>query len=146
VTDCLTIDAESFFLTCLQGYYRRRGEGATNVGGNAMRSLLLILSLSVFANAAIGDEVKPERIQVAPITSAAQLDAYLKVPGSTPLDTLSQQSKQRFLASLTFSSKGLSSYRITDIERELTARQAYEIASLFGVQESISKLHFSRTH
>jgi hypothetical protein len=110
-----------------------------------IRRFVLSLCLCMSASIALADDSTPEKIRVAPITSAAQLEAYLQVPGRSPLDALSPRSRQRFIESLTFSSSGLSTYRYSDIERELTPREAYALVSLFGVQESLATLHFHKT-
>lgn len=76
----------------------------------------------------------------APVHSAADLNSYLAAtPASrSPLNALSPAARQRFIASLKFNQNGLTSYSYQDLETELTARQAYAILSLFGVQRSTS--------
>ena len=111
-----------------------------------MRNSLLALWLSCVSAAsfAASPPDAPDVIRVAPIRTAEQLQAFLQQTGRTPLDALSSESKKRFIASLRFSDKGLSTYRFDDIERELTRQEAYALTSLFDVQESVAKLHFDK--
>lgn len=76
------------------------------------------------------------------IRSQSDLSFYLQhTAGSlSPLDRLSVQGRQRFLASLTFSDKGLSSFRYGDLRAELTASQIYQVLSLFGAQQHTSAI------
>lgn len=81
----------------------------------------------------------------APIKSAADLQRYLSAePSASPFRALSPDAKDRFIASLRFSDQGLSTYSATDLKAQLSASQAYEILSLFGVQEGITLLHGAR--
>jgi hypothetical protein len=58
------------------------------------------------------------------ITSQSQLNSYLaSVPGNSPLNLLPAAARSRFLASLTFNSRGLTTYRYDDLVGDLTASQ-----------------------
>jgi hypothetical protein len=111
-----------------------------------MRIAFFALVLCSAISTAVGGEVSSnfDSIRVARIETAAQFEQYLHQASRTPLDALSTEAKQRFIASLRFSSKGLSTYRFDDIEHELTRREAYALTSLFGVEESVSRLHFDK--
>lgn len=56
------------------------------------------------------------------------------------LDKLSPKARARFLASLTFSDKGLSGFDYTVLVDELTATEIYRILELFGQQHITSML------
>lgn len=56
------------------------------------------------------------------------------------IDKLSPKSRARFLASLTFSDKGLSGFDYTVLVDELTATEIYSILELFGQQHVTSML------
>src|ERR1700761_46347 len=74
-------------------------------------------------------------LQFAPIHSMLDVNKSLtaKVTG-TPLDKLSPGAKQRFLNSLTFNANGITGFNYSDLERELSASDVYQVLSLFGVQ------------
>jgi hypothetical protein len=69
------------------------------------------------------------------IASSSQLNDYLRLSprGATPFDALSPLARRRFLSSLTFNERGLTSFEYVDL-RELTASQAYSILKLFGLE------------
>lgn len=73
----------------------------------------------------------------APIRSEAQLQTYLAAHplGTSPLDVLSLEARQRFLASLEFNRKGLATFEYGDLQNELSPTQIYAILALFGVQK-----------
>ena len=74
----------------------------------------------------------------APIHTGAQLDEYMHAMGSSsPLSALSAPALERFVASLRFNESGLVSFRYSDIESELSARQAYRLLALFGAQRTL---------
>lgn len=77
-------------------------------------------------------------MQLAPIKSVDSLNDYLanQKPGDSPLDKLSPGAKERFISSLKFNSKGLTEYRYSELETELSPTEIYQILSLFGVQSS----------
>ena len=74
----------------------------------------------------------------APIHSESDLAKYDEITdvSQNPLNSLSQAAKGRFLKSLIFNEKGLSSFGEADLKTELSASQVYRILSLFGVQSS----------
>lgn len=87
----------------------------------------------------IGARERELDFQLAPIKSAADLYNYLNANRQTklsPLHILSPGAQQRFVQSLVFTEEGLASFDYRDIRSELTATQAYELLSLFGVQRS----------
>lgn len=59
------------------------------------------------------------------------LDAFRK---------LRSQAQAEFISSLVFSDKGLASYNFKVIEDSLSVTEAYELLSLFGVQDTIRHL------
>jgi hypothetical protein len=84
-------------------------------------------------------------LALAPIKSRAKLETYLKntPPSRNPLDRLSSSAKKRFLKSLRFNEKGLTSFSYADLEG-LTATEIYRILSLFGVQSDTSAIKSAR--
>lgn len=75
----------------------------------------------------------------APVRSLKDLKAHLLLQGnSSPLALLPEQKKQEFIDQLTFNENGLTGYRYSILEKELTPSQIYTILSLFGVQRHIS--------
>lgn len=90
-------------------------------------------------------EQKALRLRTAPIHSAALLREYLaKEDASSPLNLLSPAAKKRFVESLRFNEKGVTSFTYSDIEAELSASQAYRLLSLFGLESTISSMHKMR--
>ncbi|WP_240095645.1 hypothetical protein [Thermomonas flagellata] len=77
-------------------------------------------------------------VSLAPIRSGAELNRYLAAHpmAATPLAALSAPARERFLRSLVFGKDGLATFDYRDIQRELTATQAYRLLALFGVQRS----------
>ncbi|EPF74626.1 hypothetical protein [Acinetobacter rudis] len=77
---------------------------------------------------------------VAPIKSLDDLNAYMRntPKAKNPIEKLSTNGKARFLSSLRFNEKGLTSFGHLDLEAELSASEIYQILSLFGAQELIS--------
>ncbi|QCO67851.1 hypothetical protein E5843_08880 [Luteimonas yindakuii] len=72
----------------------------------------------------------------APISSPEDLRSHLQVGlHASPLRYLSQAGLRRFVSSLSFGENGVSGFSYEDIERELTATQAYELLSLIGQQQ-----------
>lgn len=82
---------------------------------------------------------------LVPIRSAAQLSEYLETHPSSPLDAFNKRARKLFLDSLTFSEKGLTGFRLQEIQSELTPSQAFDILSFFGVQSVIESLQFEHT-
>jgi|GEM_PF-2724590 len=77
----------------------------------------------------------------APIRSHRDLARHLRLARDegSPLFALSNEARRRFLASLSFNENGLTGYRYDDLERELTATQAYLILALFGSQSDVAR-------
>jgi hypothetical protein len=78
----------------------------------------------------------------APIRSRRDLVRHLRASRDegSPLLALSEEGRRRFLSSLTFNEKGVTGYRYDDLERELTATEAYLILALFGVQGDVARM------
>ncbi len=78
----------------------------------------------------------------APINSQLALSTYLASPAAqrSPLNLLAASSKARFLDSLKFNETGVTSFYYADIERELSASQAYELLKLFGLTNTIGPM------
>ncbi|USX19380.1 hypothetical protein NHH82_26625 [Oxalobacteraceae bacterium OTU3REALA1] len=75
----------------------------------------------------------------AQIRSLAQLKAHLSLYGNaSPLASLSPTGRQEFIDRLTFNENGLTGYRYSILEKELTPSQIYSILSLFGTQNHTS--------
>jgi hypothetical protein len=71
----------------------------------------------------------------APITSQRSLSRHLSAGlTESPLGRLSQPALRRFLASLQFNESGLTTFRYTELEAELTPTQIYQVLALFGQQ------------
>jgi hypothetical protein len=77
-----------------------------------------------------------------PIASRAQLDAYLRdtPAAASALGALTSRGRQRFLASLTFSERGLGGFGTDDLRYELTRRQAWQVLQLFGEERLAADL------
>jgi len=84
---------------------------------------------------------QPSRVDesAVQISSAGELSTYLKATPHSPLDHLSAAGKQRFIDSLVFTPDGLASYRYSELEG-LTATEAHQILSLFGVERTTSMI------
>ncbi len=74
----------------------------------------------------------------APIKNGDDLKEYLEsIRGrSSPIDALSDGARQRFLDSLKFNERGVTGFRYSELESELTVSQIYKILSLFGAQHA----------
>lgn len=85
-------------------------------------------------------------IRFAPIRSKEDLDSYLEasINTSNSFDSLSTLARQRFLDSLVFTPKGLSSFQTTDLKYELTPTEIYKILYLFGMQHLVPKMDGAR--
>lgn len=83
---------------------------------------------------------------LAPIRSRGDLQRYIVKPniGETPFRYLSSQSLDLFVESLTFTPRGLASFRYAELEAELTPSQIYEVLSLFGVQYLTPQFRYAR--
>jgi hypothetical protein len=93
--------------------------------------------------------LEEERIQLAtaPIKTYEDLTAYLATHGNAaqgsaqdPLSYLPVDQRAQFVAGLRFGRTGLGSFNYSIIESSLTATQAYQLLSLFGVQRVTHKL------
>ena len=74
-------------------------------------------------------------LALAKIKSSADLTAYMgAMPKSSPLLRLSAAERGRFLQSLTFNEKGVTSFDYSDLQATLSASEIYEVLSLFGAQ------------
>jgi hypothetical protein len=83
---------------------------------------------------------------MAQIKSENDLQNYLQTQGfsQSPLDALSPPARQRFLTSLQFNERGLTSFEYRDLEEELSASQIYRILSLFGAQHDAAIMKHAR--
>lgn len=83
----------------------------------------------------------------ASIKSERDLSDHLatKLGRGSPLDALSAHARERFIGSLTFNGGGITGYRYDDLEAELSVSQAFQVLSLFGAQDTISKLRLRQT-
>lgn len=71
----------------------------------------------------------------APIKSERSLQRHLSLGlGESPLRYLSKPALNRFVRSLQFNDDGLTTYRYTDLESELTPTQIFQVLALFGQQ------------
>lgn len=124
---------------------------------SAIRSLaccVVALAFSASASAAQPSPIKTDLSGVeaaalqrdlsnlgAPIKSQRSLSRHMSIGlADSPLRYLSKPALQRFLASLEFSERGLSTFRYADLEAELTPTQIYEVLALFGQQHQTPKL------
>lgn len=82
-----------------------------------------------------------------PITSRAQLDAYLHdtPPTASPLGAFSAAGQRRFLAGLVFGQRGLGGFSMDDLQYDLTREQAWNVLRLFGAEQYALGLA-TRTH
>ena len=77
----------------------------------------------------------------APIKSERSLRSHVSAGlDGSPLRYLSRPALERFLSSLQFNENGLTSYRYSDLEAELTPSQIYQVLSLFGQQHGTPML------
>jgi hypothetical protein len=111
-----------------------------------IQKLMFIAMISAFALGACmtegqgsGDDNESTPI----IQSAEQLDSYLQSTSNSPLHLLSADARQRFIASLVFSDRGLGSFRYTELEK-LSATEIAQILGLFGVERTTSLITKAR--
>lgn len=84
-------------------------------------------------------------LALAPIRSQVQLQRHLQTNGrNSPIATLTPAAQKRFLASLRFNEKGITSFSYDDLQAELTASQIYQVLSLFGAQHTTSFMRNAR--
>lgn len=62
----------------------------------------------------------------------------------SPLDLLSDDSKQRFVESVIFRDDGVAGFHFSDLESELTPTEIYKVLSLIGAQNTVSKFKAAR--
>jgi hypothetical protein len=90
------------------------------------------------------DAKSRERVDsgLAPIRSSADLSMHLASMGQirSPLGYLSSDAQRRFLGSIRFGQKGISSFDFTALVAELSVSQAYEVLRLFGQQHTIRSI------
>lgn len=77
-------------------------------------------------------------LALAPIRSAVDLERHLKLAerSKSPFFALSTTARTRFLSSLTFNEKGLTSFRYEELEAELAPSQIRSVLALFGAQRA----------
>lgn len=80
------------------------------------------------------------------IRSTEDLNRFLESPqfASSPLAEMSAAGRERFLNSVRFNEKGLTSFEYADLETELTPTQIYRVLKLFGAEHSTSLLSRTR--
>ncbi|WP_242629001.1 hypothetical protein ACQR53_03980 [Xanthomonas oryzae] len=85
------------------------------------------------------DEQRDVIRKSAPVHSQAQLAEYLAKAkeSDSPLNLLSPQARTRFVDSLRFNERGVTSFYYADIESELSRGQAYDLLSVFGLQDTL---------
>lgn len=95
--------------------------------------------------AQIGSHVSAQRalaLKEAPIHSQQQLSQFIASGdlAKSPLALLSRPAQKRFIASLQFNEKGLTSFYYADIESELSVAQAYDVLQLLGAQHTVQMM------
>lgn len=85
-------------------------------------------------------------LALAEITSSASLQSYLRTTPlkSSPLGSLSDSARKRFVESITFNEKGITGFNYADLQAELTPSQTYKVLSLFGAQHTTSMIPTGR--
>jgi len=79
------------------------------------------------------DTIKKLAWEFAPVKTSDALVQNTQMKDS-PLNLLSDDAKNRFIKSVTFSENGVTGFRFSDLEEELTPSQIYRVLSLIGVQ------------
>lgn len=74
----------------------------------------------------------------ASIKSTESLYTHISTVPESPINLLPSSVKWEFIASLKFGDEGISSLRYDILEGELSAKEIYEIFSLFGIQNLTS--------
>lgn len=131
---------------------------------NSMKLLALTLVISMIfvgtllaedqstPNADVGKIVRQQAmldqdiaLELAPIKSSAELQQHMMSAGmNSPLSWLSTPARKRFIASLRFNEKGITSFKYEDLQAELTASQIYQVLSLFGAQHTVAMMRNAR--
>lgn len=115
-----------------------------------MRMFQNVLCVTIFAATVLSgcvsgasDSAQPETSvtdgvqEIGYIRSASDLERHLKSVSDSPLNLLPPAAKQRFIASLVFTSRGLASYEYVDL-KALPAEHAAKILGLFHATKSDS--------
>ena len=76
----------------------------------------------------------------ASIRGASDVHKVARESRSNALRHLSQPAQKRFLDSLTFTERGVSGFSFEDIERELTATEAFEVLTMIGQQQFVPQM------
>lgn len=76
----------------------------------------------------------------ATIKSVYDLNRLMQNPAVGPLRYLSRPAQLRFARSLTFNDRGVTGFSYQDIERELSASQAFELLASIGQQQFLPRL------
>jgi hypothetical protein len=123
---------------------------------NAIAALLILISTDLFAQcdgqtqavtspqntaSTSGARVSLDlAFEMAQIKSPRDLSSFMKLKDQdkNPLMLLSNEARARFLDSLTFNENGLTGYKYTELEYELTPTQIARILKLFGAQGHIN--------
>ena len=74
------------------------------------------------------------------LRSQSDLQRYLSATAnsSSPLNVLSSGARDRFVSSITFNEKGITGFRYSDLQSELTASQIYAVLQLFGAEKDLA--------
>lgn len=84
-------------------------------------------------------------LELAPIKSSVELQQHIRSLGkNSPLSWLSTPARKRFIGSLRFNEKGITSFKYEDLQAELTASQIYQVLSLFGAQHTVAMMRNAR--
>ncbi|HEY1884051.1 MAG TPA: hypothetical protein VGG51_13530 [Candidatus Cybelea sp.] len=80
------------------------------------------------------------------IRSQAELNNYLRLTpnNSSPLRYLTADARERFLASLRFNQRGVTTFGYADLQAQLPASEIHEILALFGLQKDTSLIALRR--
>lgn len=80
-------------------------------------------------------------LNLASIKSSSDLEEHLRTAGrSSPIAALSGPAQRRFISSLKFNERGITSFSYDDLQSELTASQIYQVMSLFGAQHTVAMM------
>jgi hypothetical protein len=89
---------------------------------------------------------KHRQIWIREIRSEADLNGYLRIVGTLgPLGYLSPDARTRFLSSLRFNERGVTTFRYDDLAK-LPTRKVNRILSLFGLQRDTEMIVASNAH
>lgn len=98
---------------------------------------------STASSATAIDATQEQPTNAASISSAAELERYLRVTpaAESPFTPLSPGAKTRFLASLRFGAKQLGGFDTTDITQELSDTEIRNLLAIFGRSSYAESLH-----